>query len=371
MQIKPASCGAFRVTLGQIAYGTNYVERAVELCVRIGLLIILVAACFLILRPFLPILAWAIIIAVAAYPTCRKLQSLIGNREGVAAIVITILLLSIVIIPAILFGQGVLNSMQDLAAKFKAGIPLIPPPPEGIGAWPIIGPPLAALWGKASGDLSDFVRQFAPQLKAAVPGVVSASAAISLTVLQLVLSVLLAGALLANARFGYELTRSLANRLFDSRGPEFQELVGRTIRSVTSGILGVALIQTALAAAGFFLVGLPGASLWVAIFLFAAILQAGGLVLVPAVIYVFATGSTTRAVVFLVWCVIVGAMDNILKPILLGRGAAVPAGVIFVGAFGGFIAMGIVGLFIGAVVLSVAYKLFLAWLKGAAIELPA
>ncbi len=359
------------MTLGQTAYAKNYVERGVEQCVHIGLLLLLAAACFLILRPFLPIIAWAIIIAVAAYPTCRKLQSLIGDREGLAATVVTIILLSIVIVPAILFGQGVVHSIQDLTTKFRAGVPVIPPPPEGIGAWPIIGPPLAALWGRASGDFSNFVKQFAPQLKAAVPGVVSASAGISLTVLQLVLSVLLAGALLANAQFGYELTRSLANRLFGARGPEFQELVGRTIRSVTSGILGVALIQTALAAVGFLVVGLPGASLWVVIFLFAAILQAGGLVLIPAVIYVFAIASTTRAVVFLVWCVIVGALDNVLKPILLGRGAAVPTAIIFVGAFGGFIAMGIVGLFIGAVVLSVAYKLFLAWLEGAATELPA
>ena len=358
------------MTLGQTAYAKDYIERGVELCVHIGLLILLAAGCFLILRPFLPIIAWGIIIAVASYPACRKLRSLIGDREVVAAAVITIVLLSIVIVPAVLFGRGVIHSTQDLTAKFKAGSPLIPPPPEGIAAWPIVGPPLAAVWGTASRDLSDFVKQFSPQLKAAVPGVVSASAGISLTVLQLVLSVLLAGGLLANAQFGDELTRSLANRLFGARGPEFQELVGRTIRSVTSGILGVALIQTALAAVGFLFVGLPGASLWVVIFLFAAILQAGGLVLIPAVIYVFAVASTIRAVVFLIWCVIVGALDNVLKPILLGRGAAVPAAVIFVGAFGGFIAVGIVGLFIGAVVLSVAYKLFLAWLKGAPTELP-
>jgi predicted PurR-regulated permease PerM len=131
---------------------------------------------------------------------------------------------------------------------------------------------------------------------------------------------------------------------------------------VTFGILGVALIQSACAALGFVVVGLPGASLWSVIFLFAAVLQAGGLVLIPAVVYEFAVASTTKAVIFLVFCIIVGAMDNVLKPLLLGRGVAVPIAVVFLGAIGGFMAMGIIGLFVGAIVLSVGYKLFLAWL---------
>ena len=359
------------MTLGQAVQTRDYIERAVELVVHIGLLVLLAAVCFLILRPFIPIIAWGIIIAIAAYPAFRKLQSVLGNRGGLAAAVITIFLLSIVIVPAALFGRSLVSTVQELTAKFKRGTPILPPPPASVGTWPIVGPSLAGLWGTASSDMSDLVRQFAPQLKAAIPGVVSASAGLSLTVLQFLLSVLLAGGLLANAQSAYDLTCSLTNRLFGQRGPEFQELMGRTIRSVTSGILGVALIQTALAALGFLLLGLPGASLWITIFLFAAILQAGGLVLIPAVIYVFSVASTPRAVVFLIWCVIVGALDNVLKPILLGRGVAVPTIVIFVGAFGGFIAMGIVGLFIGAVVLSVAYKLFLVWLKGAAAELPA
>jgi predicted PurR-regulated permease PerM len=132
---------------------------------------------------------------------------------------------------------------------------------------------------------------------------------------------------------------------------------------VTFGILGVALIQSALAAVGFLVMGLPGAGLWAVVFLFAAVLQMGGLVLIPAVVYAFAISTTAGAVIFLVWCVFVGVIDNVLKPLLLGRGVAVPMAVIFLGAIGGFIAMGIVGLFVGAVVLSVGYKLFLAWIE--------
>ena len=158
----------------------------------------------------------------------------------------------------------------------------------------------------------------------------------------------------------YQVTCSLANRLFGNKGPEFQQLVGATIRSVTFGILGVAVIQSAFAALGFLMVGLPGAGLWVVIFASAAVVQVGGLVLIPAVIYVFAIASTTKAVIFLVWCVVVGLMDNILKPLLLGRGVAVPVAVVFLGAIGGFVAMGVIGLFVGAIVLSIGYKLFLA-----------
>jgi len=143
-------------------------------------------------------------------------------------------------------------------------------------------------------------------------------------------------------------------------------IAGSTIRSVTTGILGVALIQTVCAGLGFLLVGLPGAGLWAVIFLIAAVLQVGALVLVPAVLYVFAIATTTKAVVFLIWCIIVALMDNVLKPLLLGRGVAVPIAVVFLGAIGGFVAMGIIGLFVGAIVLSVGYKLFLAWIEGRA-----
>jgi predicted PurR-regulated permease PerM len=128
------------------------------------------------------------------------------------------------------------------------------------------------------------------------------------------------------------------------------------------GILGVALIQSVLAALGFLVAGLPGAGLWAVVFLVAALLQVGTLVLIPAVIYVFATSSVLKAVIFMVWCLIVALVDNAVKPLLLGRGVAVPIAVVFLGAIGGFVAMGLIGLFVGAIVLSVGYKLFIAWL---------
>ena len=244
----------------------------------------------------------------------------------------------------------------------KGETTLIPPLPAGIESWPIIGAPLKNAWDLASRDLSEVVRSFTPQIKAGLPILLSASAAIGFTLLQLLLSILVAGVLLWNADAAYKLTCSLANRLFGDRGPEFQQLVGATIRSVTLGIIGVAVIQTAFATLGFLVVGLPGGP-WAVIFLFAAILQVGIFVIILAVIYVFVTASTTKAVIFMIWCIIVGLMDNVLKPLLLGRGVAVPIAVVFLGAIGGFVAMNIIGLFVGAIVMSVGYKLFLAWIE--------
>jgi len=351
------------VALDQSASTRASVNRAVEVSIHIGLLILLASACLLILYPFIPLVTWGIIIAVAAYPGFLKLQRVLGDRAALAAVLFTLALLAVVIIPAVLLGQSLVQGAQAATAKFRSGVPIIPPPPANIASWPIIGAPLNGLWTLASRDLSEAIRKFGPQIKAALPGMVSASAGFGLTVLQLLLSIIVSGVLLANAPAAYEVIRALSNRLFGEKGPEFQELVGKTIRSITFGILGVALIQSVFAALGFFVVGLPAAGLWSAIFVFAAVLQAGGLILIPAAIYIFAVASTTKAVIFLIWCILVGLMDNILKPLLLGRGVAVPMAVIFLGAFGGFFAMGIIGLFIGAVVLSVGYKLFIAWLE--------
>jgi len=225
---------------------------------------------------------------------------------------------------------------------------------------------LKNMWSMASTNLTGLLKNFAPQIKAALPELLSASASVGLTVLQFILSILVAGVLLAKASGCASISHSLANRLFGNQGPEFEDLAGSTIRSVTNGILGVAVIQSVLAGLGFMIGGLPGAGLWTLLFLFAAVLQVGALVLIPAVIYMFAIASTTKAVLFLLWCIFVGLIDNVLKPLLLGRGVAVPIVVVFLGAIGGFLAVGTIGLFIGAIVLSVGYKLFLAWLEGPA-----
>jgi predicted PurR-regulated permease PerM len=342
----------------------DYVRRALEVSIHVGLLISLAAACLLILRPFLPLIAWGIIIAIAAYPAYCRLQRLLRGRGRLAAVVCTVLLSAVLVVPVVLLTGSLVEGIQSLAARLREGTPIIPPPPPRIETWPIIGAPLKDAWELASKNLSVALQTFAPQIKAAIPELLLASAGIGLAVLQWILSILVAGVLLANAATATKVARLFSNRLFGDKGPEFEDLAGATIRSVTTGIIGVALIQSFFAALGFLAAGLPGAGLWAVIFLFAAVLQLGGPILIPAIIYMFATASTTKALMFLVWCVIVGLMDNVLKPLLLGRGVAVPMVVVFLGVVGGFVTMGAIGLFVGAIVLSVGYKLFLAWLEG-------
>jgi len=337
---------------------------ALEISIQIGLAALLVVGCLLILRPFIPLILWGIIIAIASYPAFLKLQRLLKGRGALAAALWTLLLLAILIVPMVLLGQQLVEALSPLVAHLRDGTLVLPPPPASVEHWPIIGVPLSRAWSTASTHLTETLVRFAPEIKSALPAILAASAGFGSTLLQFFLSIVVSGVLLAKAKPAADVTRSLAIRLLGERGPEYHELVGATIHSVTFGILGVALIQSAFAAVGFFVVGLPGASVWSVIFLFAAILQVGVLVLVPAVIYAFAIATTTKAVIFLIWCMIVGLMDNVLKPLLLGRGSAVPVVVVFLGVIGGFVAMGIMGLFVGAIVLSVGYKLFLAWIEG-------
>jgi predicted PurR-regulated permease PerM len=348
----------------QSADDKGHIRRAVELCIYLGLVILLVGSCLLILRPFLPLVVWGIIIAISTYPAFRRLQTALGGRRALTAVLCTTFMLAVLIAPVILLTDTVVEGVQSLSTRLKDGTLAIPAPPPNVESWFLIGPPLKRMWSAAATDLSAVLATLTPQIKAAVPVLFASSANIGLTVLQFALSILLAGVLLANAPASAAVSHSLANRLFGRKGPEFEELAGSTIRNVTTGILGVALIQSVFASIGFLMVGIPGAGLWSLMFLFAAVLQVTFVVLIPAVIYVFAIASAVKAGIFLVWCVFVGLLNNVLAPLLLGRGASVPMAVVFLGAIGGFLAMGIIGLFVGAIVLSVGYKLFLAWLYG-------
>lgn len=352
------------MTMEQAPQNQKDLSRALEVSIHVGLVVLLTTACLAILRPFLPLVAWGIVIAIAVYPAYRRLRSVLGGRGKLAAVLFTVFVLAILIVPLVLLSETLIENMQTLATRVRNGTYGIPPPPDSVETWPIIGAPVHSLWNTASTNLTGLLKSLAPQIKALLPQLLSASAGIGLTALQFVLSILVAGVLLANASGGATITHSLARRLFGHRGPEFEDLAGCTIRSVTNGILGVAVIQSLFAGLGFLVAGLPGAGLWTLFFLFGAVLQIGGVVLIPAVIYMFAIASTTKAVLFLIWCVVVGLLDNVLKPMLLGRGVAVPIAVVFLGAIGGFLAIGTIGLFVGAIILSVGYKLFLAWLEG-------
>ena len=351
------------VTTSQSAPDKSYLRRAFEVSTHLSLIVLLVATCILFLRPFIAVVAWGLTIAIAGFPAYRWLQKLLGGRGRFAAVLFTVLLLTILIVPIALLAQTLIGGFQALAVRLHDGTLRIPPPPANIATWPIIGKRVSDLWSLASTNFAAVLPSFAPVLKEAAARLLAASAGVGIGVLQFFVSIVIAGFLLANSAQGARLSRKLAIRLLGNKGAQFEALAEATIRSVTAGILGVALIQSLFAGLGFLFVRLPGAGLWALLFLIAAVLQVGPLVLIPAVIYVFATTSTAKAVAFLIWCIVVALMDNVLKPLLLGRGVPVPILVIFLGAIGGFLAMGILGLFVGAIVLSVGYMLFLAWLE--------
>jgi len=340
-----------------------FLRKALEATIRIGLLVLLVLWCFEIVKPFIVPVIWGIIIAVATFPGYRRLLPPLGDRRGLAAAVVVVLMLVLLIGPTIMLADTLVAGAQQLAKGLGDGTLRIPPPPESVTAWPVIGTPVHKFWELASVNLASALDEIGPQLKALGSWLLSAAGGVGFGILQFVFAIIIAGILLANAEGGDKAADSIANRLMGEQGWKYADLARTTVRGVARGILGVALIQSILAGLGFLAIGLPGAGLLALLCLILAVVQVGvGPIIIPAVIYVFATADTVPAVLFLVWSLFVTLLDNFLKPILLGRGAKVPMTVIFIGAIGGFLAHGIVGLFVGAVVLSLGYTLFRAWL---------
>ena len=308
---------------------------------------------------------WGIIIAVATYPGYCRLLAPLGERRGLAATVVALLMLVLLIGPTIILAETLVDGAQQLAKGLTDGTLQIPPPPESVAAWPVVGTPLSKFWDLASVNLASALNEIGPQVKVVGGWLLSAAGGVSFGILQFVFAIIIAGILLANAQSGEQAADSIAVRLLGEQGWKYADLARTTVRGVARGILGVALIQSILAGLGFLVVGLPAAGLLALLCLILAVIQVGvGPIVIPAVIYVFATADPITAILFLIWGVFVSLLDNFLKPILLGRGAQVPMAVIFVGAIGGFLAHGIVGLFVGAVVLSLGYTLFGAWLNG-------
>ncbi|WP_373507591.1 AI-2E family transporter [Thiocapsa sp.] len=340
----------------------EFVANALEATVRIGILLLLAAWCFSIVQPFVIPIVWGIIIAVAQYPGYLKLRVWLGGRGTTAATLLAVLDLLVLLVPAVMLSGTLLDGAQGLAKGLQEGTLAVPPPPESVQGWPLIGERLSAFWVQASQNLAGTAVKLAPQLKAAGGWLLSTAAGAGFGVLQFIIAIIIAGALLAHSDASVKFARAVAVRLAGEKGEEFAKLSEATVRSVTKGILGVALIQAILAGIGFMVMGIPAAGLWALLCLLLSTVQIGIFpITLPILIYVFATADTVPAVLFLLWSLIVGSLDNVLKPILLGRGVEVPMAVIFMGAIGGFITSGIIGLFVGAVILVLGYKLLLAW----------
>jgi predicted PurR-regulated permease PerM len=331
--------------------------------IRVGALAVLVFWCFRILQPFFIPVLWGVIIAVAIYPLYQMLVNFLRGRRTLAATLVTVVLLAVLLVPTIMLTTLLVENAASLAQKIYQEHIVIPPPPASVQEWPLIGEYVASIWNLAANNLTDALKLVQPQLKAAGTWMLGMATSGGLSLIMFVFAFGIAGILLRFSEGASKIAHDLSERLAGERGGEFARLIEAAIRSVAQGVLGVAIIQTLLAGLGFIVVGLPGAGIWAFLCLISATVQIGvGPIVIPAVIYVFMTGDTTTAVIFLIWNALILVLDNVLKPLLLGRGVDVPMVVIFLGAIGGLLAFGIVGLFVGAIVLTLGYKLFQAWI---------
>ncbi len=340
----------------------SYISKAVELIIRISVLILIVGWCFLIMAPFLSLMIWAVVIAIASYPIFNTLKRKFGGRGKLAAFTITISFLMIILVPSVLLGDSLYEGIRHLKSIYESGDFQIPAPGERAKSWPAIAKPVVDLWQLASENMSDAISKFTPQIKIAGEWLLAVITGASVGILQFIGAIIIAGVFLVYSKEGGDVLRNIFIRLAGQQGKDFASLSEVTIRNVVKGVLGVALTQTFLAGIGFVVAGIPLAGLWILLCLISAIVQIGvGPIVIPAVVYMFVTADTLPAVLFLIWSVLVTLSDNILKPILLGKGAPVPMLVVFLGSIGGFITNGFIGLFIGPVILSLGYKLFLLW----------
>jgi predicted PurR-regulated permease PerM len=348
----------------EVADDGRVVSRVIESSIRVGALLLLAVWCYRIVEPFLTPIFWGAIIAVAGFPAYQWLERRLGGHRWPAAVLFTGLALLLLILPTLMLSSTLLDGVRSISRELQQGQLAIPPPPPSVAAWPFVGESIHQFWSQASNNLKDALATIAPQLQAAGAWLLKAAAGAGLGVLQFTVSILIAGVLLAHGARVNNTVRHVLVRLAGDLGREFADLAGNTVRSVAQGVLGVALIQALAAGIGFLAADVPGAGLWALVCLILSVIQLGvGLVMIPVAVYVFATADTLTAILFLVWAVFITLLDNILKPILLGRGVNVPMVVIFMGAIGGFLSSGIIGLFVGAVVLVLGYTLFLVWLN--------
>ena len=351
-------------TIDQQFKDEDYYTKAIATALRIGFVGLLIVLSYLILKPFLFVVMWGIIIAVGIYPLFKKFAALLGNRKKLASTIITLFALALLIVPSYYLMESTIGSVKNLAAELEEGTFKVPPPSENIAEWPLIGKPVYDTWKLASVNIEAAVKTFEPQIKEFASNILSGILGLGSTVLLSLISIIIAGALLVKADSAEIAARKAFKILIGKKGEGFTELAGATIRSVVQGVLGVAIIQSVVSGIVMLIFNIPLAGLWALIVLFFAIIQLPPLIiLLPIAVYGFSILDTTSAIIFLVLSIIISMSDAFLKPIFLGRGVDVPTLVILLGAIGGMMLAGVIGLFVGAVVLALAYKVYQALLE--------
>jgi predicted PurR-regulated permease PerM len=327
---------------------------------------VLIASSCWIVRPFLVALTWATMIVVATWPLLLHVQTWLGGRRSLAVAVMTIALLLILVVPLYVGIDTIVENANQIGEWSKSLATLgIPHPPTWVQAFPLIGSRLADYWQQlAAAAPEDVAARLAPYAQELGVWFVSQVGSIGLLVVQFLLTVIIAAILYANGEAAARGADHFARRLAGAEGEHAVHLAGQAIRGVALGVVVTAIVQSAAAGMGLMIASVPFAAILIAVIFMLCVVQIGPwLVLIPTVIWLYSTRGAVWGTGFLLWAIFCGTFDSFLRPILIKRGADLPLSLIFTGVIGGLIAFGIIGLFIGPVVLAVAYTLLVHWVS--------
>jgi predicted PurR-regulated permease PerM len=334
----------------------------IGLGIRLAFLGVILYLSLSIIRPFLETMVWSVVLAVAIYPFFDLVANWLGGRRRLAAALTTILLLSIVFGPVTWLGLDLVDVPRMIYARLDSGQLSIPPPVDTVKNWPLIGEPVFQFWDLASSNLSAALVKLAPHLKPIGGPLLGAAGSVGIAILKFLVSAILAGFLLSPGPMLVETVAVFLHRRVSQRGSEFMQLAGATVRNVSQGVIGVSLLQALLAGLGLMVAGVPGASLIAFGVLVLAIIQIGPwVILIPVIIWSWMTMETWAALTLTAYIVPILLIDNVLRPIIFTRGLKTPMLVIIVGVIGGTLSNGIIGLFVGPIVLAVAWDLLVAF----------
>ena len=341
-------------------------KNVINLTIKLGVLLLLFYWCFGIVQPFIIPVVWAVVIAVSLYPLYQMMLPKLKDKRGLAGTVFTLVALAMLLTPVFMFSGSMIDGVQNLSKSIDTGTLKVPAPPTDVKEWPVIGDKVYTAWKLASVNIDDAIIKYTPQIKTISKKVFSAIMGGGAGVLMFFISIIIAGVLMVNADGAVKAVQDFVSKLSPKYGTEFVKTTTLTIRSVAQGVIGIAIVQATFVGVGFWAVDVPGAGLWALLVLILSIAQMPPfLVILPVIVYVFAQEdmSTITLVIFTAWSVFGGILDGLLKPFVMGRGMDIPMLVILLGAIGGMIMSGILGLFTGAIVLAIGYMLYTHWLN--------
>lgn len=343
----------------------DHLKTAVDIAIRLATIAFIVYGAYRIFSPFLMTVVWAIVIAITAHPFYRRLKKMFGGRAKLACTVYVVLVVAIIAVPTVLLSSSLLEATVGIVKRAQAGTLVIPAPTEKVKDWPLIGEKAYTLWQGASTDLAGTLEKLQPQVRDFGQAIIRGVSGVGVALLQTLFALVIAGILMMKSEGGARTARAVALRLAGDKGPPMIDMTIGTVRSVVKGVVLVAVIQGLMAAVGLLVAGVPGVGLWTLLVMMVAVMQLPPLlILAPIAVWVFANhDSTAIAMVFAIWSLVVSVSDGFLKPLLLGRGVPLPMLVILIGAIGGMLRAGLIGLFVGPVILAIFYQLFMAWVR--------